>query len=768
MKDIFNKCKNYFRAIFPFAVLIGFSINGSAQVSITGPSSIDFRATNVAYTLDRDGRPASDFSNIVWSARGDLQLESVSVDGFTAFYSSVKRSTAGQILEGYGLGQVVVIYTDSLRPSICGRPSLGKRISKQFEKATEIDGIIGTSCVNTGDTVTYSILPIVSVNINDRIGIDKYKWTLPVGWESGIQFFSGDSSSITFIVGPLSGNDVLKVDIGEANFLDTFEYELPLAQGVAEPVLVQAPPECLPVSTTRLEIEVDSVSGVEYNWEIPANWQFIENTTANSSRIVLGIDNRPGDLVLTLLAGGPGGCSEPLIREFEINRELDATTSITATGAAATGCVSRPGTYTFSVNAPIAISWGIPAEGWSLELSNPTNSTVNITAGATAQSGYITAQSLDCGGTIDSLFIQIAPDTPGPISDENSCLPAGSTVSRTYTVAAVENATSYTWSTSNPNWALSDITTTVPSVDVTPDGTSSTLFVRANGCASSGTRSLFIDYEPEAPQIGGDICLPAGGSPQSSYQYTVTNPVAGTTYQWRVTGGLTITSGQNTPTINVGASGDVTGDTVEVSATTCGTVTTTRTVTEEGDKGLTFTINKFPIGSFGNAYAVDPSTFDLSGAIFTWTFNNVEVQSGSDPLFLSCSESGDLKVVIVKQSECLLANAQTTVVPCPPSSLTRVATDDEVSSEGPTGGDFRELLVYPNPSDDQVTVQLPVSSNNNTWQLTLFNSKGQIMWKGSDTGGKEARIDVSKMVSGHYYLAVNNGGNPIIKKLMIH
>ena len=750
--------KNYFFWLL-FPALTCFGSQVGAQVSVLGDTVISFTATNQVYSLNLNGRNPAEFSNIRWRALGDLQLDSVSLDGFSASFSSVSRSPVNNF--GYGKARVVVSYVDSLISALCGPQTRGLDVFKTFGEQFGV-GIVGPSCVNSGDTVTFSIDPLVSVNINDRIGIDQYRWILPTGWESGIQFFSGDSSSITFIAGPLSvsGNDTLKVDIGLSNFTDGFEYALPLQQSVAEPIFLQPPPECVPVSQSTLEIEIDTVSGVTYNWQVPTGWRFTGGTADSTSRIVLNINDRDGEIILT----ATGKCDEPLIREFTINRELDASTSIIGSGPAADGCVNRPGVYTFSVNAPIEINWTAPM-GWIVDPVNPNISTVNITAQPTAQSGFIFAQSLLCGGPLDSLFISIAPDTPGMIIG-NSCLPSASTTQETYSVAPAENAVSYTWSSSNPNWILSEVTTTNPSVQITPDGTSgSTISVRANGCANSGTRTLQVEYAPEPPLIGGDICIPAGGGSQTSFQFNVTNPVAGTTYIWRVTGGLTIVSGQNSATINVSATGDVTGDTVEVSAITCDTVTTTRTVTVEGDQGFNFGISEVDFGSFRVAVVSAPG-FNSEGATFTWRLDGNLLSSGPNAsVSILCSQSGNLTVDIEKQSDCVVASASRVLDVCPgarSTSSNRVGGNTQVER---TLGNISDILLYPNPARGEVNIQLP--PNNGNWQFSLISDQGKILWQGTSSNDSEMKVNISSIAPGQYYLVGNDGEEQVIKKLVI-
>lgn len=768
MKTILKNYKKW--AILPFIVLMCCAYHGKAQVTIAGDAAINVNEINEAYVLDRDGKPTSDFSNITWGSRGDLRLESVSADGFTAYYSSVTNNSVNAI--GYGLGQVVVSYDDSERPSVCGRPSLGKIISKIFGSQSNV-GIVGTSCVNPGDTVTYSIDPLVSVNINERIGIDEYKWIIPNGWP--IEFFSGDSSSVTFVVGALSGNDTLRVDIGRANFADNFEYKLPLAQGVAEPVFLQAPPECLPVSETELVVEIDSVSGVSYVWDVPTGWTVTDGNPGaldafgnvsipGTSRLVLAINNRGEELILTAF----GACDEPLIREYAIERQLDASTSISGFGTAADGCVSRPGVYTFSVNAPIQINWTAPV-GWTVDPANSNNATLNITAGPMAQSGYITAQSLECGGLVDSLFMSIAPDTPGVISGP-TCLPAASAAQVMYSVAPVENATSYTWQSSNPGWSL--VTTTDPSVLVTPNGISgSTISVRANGCASSGLSTVIVSYAPIVPLIGGDICIPEGGGTGSSYQYNVTNPVSGTNYLWRVTGGLTIASGQNSSTINVSATGDVTGDMVEVSAITCDTVTTSRLVTVEGDQGLTFSIANILPGGTSRVYLVSALGFNAEGATFTWRLNGDLLATGpSAAQFVLCSQldpapaTNTLSVDIEKPSICLVTNVTMEIDPC--SSSSRIGDASSNASLAPGTIDLSDVAISPNPAKDQVSVRLPAVKDKAPVQLSLVNGDGKILFKEA-SHGLETILDVSGYPRGLYYLVIEGRQQPIIRKLLV-
>lgn len=780
MIQILKKYKNNKWVILPITMLMCFIIHEKtiAQSIVSDNETIGLFEQNVEYRLDTEGRASTLFTNIIWRAVGDLRLESVSADGFTAFFSSF-NSNPRINQAGYGLGQVSVSFDDAERPSICGRPFLTKIVSKTFGGQDNV-GIIGSECVTEGDTVTYSIEPLVSVNINDRIGIDQYKWTIPAGWP--IEFFSGDSSSVTFIVGPLSGNDTLRADIGRANFTDTFEYKLPLAQGVAEPVFLQAPPECLPVGVRELVIELDSVAGVSYVWGIPAGWSVTQGIpgmldasgnviTPGSSRLVLAINDRAEELVLTAF----GACNEPLIREFAIERELDASTSITGSGAAADGCVSRPGIYTFSVNAPIQVNW-TPPPGWTVDPANSNSATLNITAGPQAQSGYITVQSLACGGMTDSLFISISPDVPSFIV-ENECLPAGSTTPVTYRVNAVENAVSYTWSLSNPAWGLGQVTTTTPSVEVTPAGPNgSTLFVRANGCASSGQASLSVSFAPETPVIGGDICIPAGGGSQPSFQYTVENPITGTRYLWRVTGGLSITGGQNSSMVTVSATGDVTGDTVEVSAITCDTVTTSRIVTVEGDQGFVFDFTEEGTFPFGALYSVGAPGFNEPGTNYAWTLNGNPIGGTGEAQLISCNDfeggADTLAVTITNPSICLVASVSQLIskpasCPASASASARIMEGTETAMALQQSSlDLSETVIFPNPVAEVLNVRLPIQADQGVISLTLIDSQGKSLWQGG-TAQSETSIDVAHVPPGSYYLLIEGGKKPIVKKLVV-
>ncbi|TRX58205.1 T9SS type A sorting domain-containing protein [Fulvivirga sp. M361] len=759
MKDFFNNYRKKLQNVLAIIVLTCCALNVKAQVDIFGSDTVLINATNVEYILDIGPRNPADFSDISWGARGDLQLESVSVDGFRAFYSSVKRNTAGQILEGYGLGQVVVSYTDSLRPSVCGRPNLGKRIFKKFGKATEIDNIIGPSCIKPGDTVTYSILPIVSVNINDRIGIDKYKWTLPPGWESGIQFYSGDSSSITFIVGALSGNDMLKVDIGQANFNDTFEYELNLALGVDDPIFDIAPPICLSLDSTKFTVDVAAIAGLEYTWGFGpgTSWGFGEGTGAKDERIVVNVDDRVGILTLQI----KGACDQPLDTTFIINRQFGTSNELISVNGT---CLNGGAEAVFSItNSDADVQWLLPG-GWNFANANVNLSTVTLIAGL--QSDTLRAVSASCPGDTLALAVDIIPLTPENLQGDD-CIPNGLIGDVSYMVTPVDNAVSYTW-TFPASFSPNTLTTTIPSATVTanPFEGIGNVTVRANGCQNSAVSTLPVAYGPNVPtNLDGPTCI--GLDSLSNYfTYSVDNQV-GVAFKWKLPVGWGFEPGTSETgnTVSVTPNGNV-GDNsfIEVSAIGCDTTAiSSLEVVIEGDGGFNFSVVQFPGTTF---YQIIEPSYNFSSADqIVWTFSNesgtvmdsVVLPNGIVYGQIQC-EKGTLTARVIDRDACINATALFTIDTC--LNALNASAARTMQSSSIVSADFK---VMPNPITDKINLTLPPTET--TFTIVLLNAEGrQLIIKESD-----ARMEVINMWDrkpGVYFLLVNDGTNKFSTRLI--
>jgi hypothetical protein len=189
------------------------------------------------------------------------------------------------------------------------------------------------------------------------------------------------------------------------------------------------------------------------------------------------------------------------------------------------------------------------------------NGMTSITVSPTSTTTYyVKAEGLCNTTACVSITVVVSTASPGNVSIL-SLPPYGAPgVSGTITCTNVPGATFYRWTSINGHinaiWfpaTPGPVETTVPSVNVLfnlPLSNYQIRVVAGNACGRSNNASAHIRGTVPAP-----TCLtgPVLACPNTSATYSVAScPIPNTNgYQWTVGAGMTITSGQNTPTINV-------------------------------------------------------------------------------------------------------------------------------------------------------------------------------------------------------------------------
>jgi hypothetical protein len=157
---------------------------------------------------------------------------------------------------------------------------------------------------------------------------------------------------------------------------------------------------------------------------------------------------------------------------------------------------------------------------------------------------------------------------PGPVSG-NTTVCASSTQS--YSIAAVNGATSYTW-TVPTGWSFKNNTPTSISVTAKAGTTGGNISVTANNaCGASPARTLAVTVVT-IPATPGTISGSASPCAGSKVTYSITAIAGASSYTWSVPRGWTINSGQGTISIQVtaGKTGQK-GNLTITASNTCGT-----------------------------------------------------------------------------------------------------------------------------------------------------------------------------------------------------
>lgn len=696
-------------------------------------------------------------SNFTWSVRGDLAI----AGNPNGSASGIVCSTIGSFnknpsfntqpfspiaLNGLGKGRITVSYLDSSIGTQCGLQSVSLDVYKLFCPVGW--PIVGPLCASPGDTVTYSIHSSVSVNLFDNIGIDRYFWSYPSSMS--VLYYSGDSSSITLLVGGSYTGGTIGVKVGQCNGCTE---TLVLGLNAPAPSISPAGPICLAVGATSQVFTASAPApGVTYTWSVAGNntWTIAASGTGNVTGTLSlpAGDPNPGYVILT----STGACD---VRRdtIRVNRPLAGTIS-----APNGTCITIGSTYTFSVNTAQAVNWTMPSgSGWTVT-PNATSPIITLTATAAATSGTLSVVSA-CGSAL-TLPLNIRPGNAGPITSTATCLPPGSTTPIVLNIAGVTPAaTSYQW-TIAPGSAGS-ITTGATTAVFTPSGTNTapvTITVTpigASGC-NGAPSSIVLNYSPTPPVFTTVPSCINYNFPQT-LTYGVT-PVAGNTYTWSVSPAGVVSGfipNGATTTFNINAT--TSNFTVTCTATnTCGTANTPITATV----GTTSFIS--------TSFTPGPGNLDVyilnnppPSPSYQWYVNGLPVSNSatvsgatSQALLLSGNGTPPTSVCVRVTSGGCITNL----------CASPVGTHSARMAPGFSPGLDDKVTVFPNPNQGTFKVSVPAFRESARVVLTDPTGK-EIMTRTLASG--ETTISEAGLAAGNYVLLFHIDGKIVVKRIAI-
>ncbi|MCJ8166078.1 ice-binding family protein [Pontibacter sp. E15-1] len=303
-------------------------------------------------------------------------------------------------------------------------------------------------------------------------------------------------------------------------------------------------------------------SGVTYTWATTGDLAITAGNNTPSVKVRAGASGG----TLTLVANS--SCFTTAVATVAVS-----TTPAPATPAAISGeqtvCLGSEATYSIdAVTGASGYAWTIPS-GWSIVRGEGTTQ-ITLKAGDKAVSGNVSVTASNtCGtSTASTLAVTVKDKLAAPAITGNAqgCIGA----QLTYTIPAVTGASGYVWAVPGTWKLVSGQNTTSIVVEVgTGNGQ---VKVGVNNSCGTGTEATLNVSPTLAPtqtnQIVGEAALCLGNQ---SITYTLATITPGVTYNWTVTGGLTLVSGNGSGIITVKTtSGN--GGTVSVVATNgCGT-----------------------------------------------------------------------------------------------------------------------------------------------------------------------------------------------------
>ena len=311
------------------------------------------------------------------------------------------------------------------------------------------------------------------------------------------------------------------------------------------------------------------------------------------------------------------GCTNPPTANAGSNASVCVGQNVTLSGSIGGGANNATwttsGTGTFSPSANVLTATYIPSSADYSAGSVTLTLTTDATAPCTAASSSITA-------TFNAL-----PSGAGSISGTTAICNPLKTVF-TYSVAAVQGATSYTWTVpagvtiigaSNGN-SIS-VRFVDANVQVGINGAITVTPNNSNGCGNPAASVLNISVNVTVPVTPPSISGATKVCPGDIVTYSIANVARATSYNWTVPAGASITSGAGTNVITVEYTSVVGGTLSVIAANSCGTSPArTATITQNilpAAASISGPIDGL-CGATGVVYSVTP----VSGAVsYVWT-----------------------------------------------------------------------------------------------------------------------------------------------------
>ncbi len=291
-----------------------------------------------------------------------------------------------------------------------------------------------------------------------------------------------------------------------------------------------------------------AVSGATgYTWTLSGGGTIASGQGTNA--IDINWTSTGGPYTLSVSAQNTCGSSVPATLNVTVQNG-----SAPVAGAITGDTAVCPGNESYSiatVSGATGYNWTV-SNGGTITAGSGTNS---ITVNWTQAGGPYTVSVIVTGSCSNSQASTVAvtvkpgaPVAPGTIA--GNITTCGSDTA-SYAVAAVPNATTYTWNISNGGTLISGQGTNAADIlwAATP-GTYTISVSAGNDCGTSAFTTLNVSVLPPAPVMSSFVQGDTGVCPGTE-TYTISSIPNATTYTWQLGSGGTIASGQGTTTVTV-------------------------------------------------------------------------------------------------------------------------------------------------------------------------------------------------------------------------
>ena len=414
------------------------------------------------------------------------------------------------------------------------------------------------------------------------------------------------------------------------------------------------------------------------------------------------------------------------------------------TGTAIVNCGSNGNIYSI---APVPNTthyvWTVPPGAFIVSGQGTTAITVNF-APTYGGGNIVVAASNTCGQspslTPRQIFVKSLPNKPGNITGQTSglCGP----VTKTYSIAAVSLATSYTWTVPLGTTLVNGQGTTSINVSFPSGFNFGNICVKANNsCGSSLTSCVLVSGLSPTP---GPISGASIACKNESYLVYSVNPVPGaTSYTWTAPQSAQITAGQGSNIISI-RMGTQSGNVSVMAVSACGNsgirvlAVSVITCTARSENNITLPRILRPV----------PEVISANGGITKTGKMNIEWTLGEP------------RIENIKKSDLLFTQG----FHQPLVYLKTKASDSTIIA---VANDLN-IIVYPNPVTDLLKVKLE-STVSKLVLLELSDNSGRLLQRINVVTGKQqfTEMKTSGYIPGGYILAVKEINGKLIKSIKL-
>lgn len=704
--------------------------------------------SNVWYSITMTN-PKSDFMN--WSAAGDIQIKNGNTS--TVQVHSV-GSAKGRIYYNYNQGD-------------CGSQALALDVYKRFDPNIYPYSlsIEGPDCITEGDTVVYSIKPILTENINAGIGMDSYIWNitdtgfLKPPFVDTVIYKSGDVSSVTFRVGQIIGEESISLQVGIANESNPIVKTL----GKTAPKAHVNSIVCVSYSDTRVPLQVNNpIDGVTYSWSCSNDEWGFENIIGPSTVLNPGGTDAPIIYVTAYYADG-AECSSNR-SQIQVVRSWASTVSVKSDG------VNFPckmdSSYTFSVSEGTTgggLLWTCPV-GWSMVFNSGKSVKIKPTDSKSIRlvDTLKVAANHSCAapGTDETYtLLYVKPAKVRTISGQE-CLTAG----QTYTFKATEwgngpIATKYDWYIDGQiqhNYDGDSIsftaTTGMQTISVRPRGAYN---AKDNVTYYGDTTLRAINFSPTPPTgIIAAHCITTGMPDTVTLRLTGITPNQG--YRWVLPNGVdSVLAGLHDTTICIetnGLPGNYTIWAYGKGSGLCGKSDSISYTFNIGTVDFDIAISPFLSGFLVQCNPLSQNVVST----YTWYVDgNHYAQAEGQYFALIYNQFQQVQIIVTLSDGCKQSITQQNeyYVNNAPKSRQNLSIEP-----------VDKIQLIPNPAQNEVSIVFPKS--NSTTDVSILDVNGHIL-KSMTTQDERINISIADLSDGTYPIIVNQNGNLSAEVLII-